>query len=119
MLGPAAGLLMSLLLGLYIWGSASAYLLILGESLRPVLVAVLGEGAWYTSRSAVIAGASTIFILPLCFPRTLTAIAGGRGGRGGARVLPGCPSRQRAAGGAGRAAPCSARWAAQAAAAGD
>jgi amino acid permease len=75
MLGPGASLFMSVVIFLYIWGSATAYLIILGDCFAPLLAGLLGQ-AWYTQRDVVILAISCATILPLCFPRTLSAIAG-------------------------------------------
>jgi len=75
MLGPGASLAMSLIIFIYIWGSAAAYLIILGDCFTPVLTSILGA-AWFTQRDFVILAASSLCILPLCFPRSLTALAG-------------------------------------------
>lgn len=51
-------------------------LIILGDCFQPLLASILGEGSWLAQRDTVIGLISTVFILPLCFPRTLTALAG-------------------------------------------
>lgn len=83
MLGRKAALAMSLVLIAYSYGSATAYLIILGDCFQPMLAGHFGL-VWWTQRSLVIAALASAFMLPLCFPRTLHAISGGRAQRGGA-----------------------------------
>lgn len=66
---------MSVVLFLYIWGSSSAYLIILGDCFQPLLLQAFGD-TWFTKRDMVISFISCACILPLCFPRRLTALAG-------------------------------------------
>lgn len=55
--------------------SCCAYLMVLGDSLHPLLAAVGGD-AWWTQREVLIAIVGSAVILPLCFRRTLGALAG-------------------------------------------
>ncbi|PSC71694.1 AAAP family transporter: amino acid [Micractinium conductrix] len=75
MLGRKASAAMSCVLAVYAYGSATAYLIILGDCFQPMLAAAFGQ-VWWTERDVVIAGMATAFMLPLCFPRTLNAISG-------------------------------------------
>ncbi|KAI3436527.1 hypothetical protein D9Q98_005944 [Chlorella vulgaris] len=73
MLGRGASLAMCLVMFLYPFGSCIAYLVIIGDSFQPLLLAAFGS-AWWTGRSAVIAGVSLTCVLPLCFPTRLGAL---------------------------------------------
>eukprot|EP00887_Chlorella_sp_A99_P007320 scaffold2.g7320.t1 len=93
MLGKKASMAMSIILLLYSFGSSVAYLIILGDCFEPLASrpaaarrrplphrtppakSLLGAGHWYTSRQSVIGLGATAFMLPLCFPTTLGAIA--------------------------------------------
>lgn len=75
MLGRKASLAMSLVLIIYSYGSATAYLIILGDCFQPMLAQTFGQ-VWWTERDLVIFVLATLFMLPLCFPRTLDAISG-------------------------------------------
>lgn len=75
MLGPWVAGAMSLVMFAYIFGSCVAYLIIIGDVFTPLLEGALGA-AWYTQRDVVIAAVSTTLVLPLCFPRSMSAIAG-------------------------------------------
>jgi amino acid permease len=66
---------MCLVMFLYPFGSCIAYLVIIGDSFQPLLLAAFGS-AWWTGRSAVIAGVSLTCVLPLCFPTRLGALKG-------------------------------------------
>lgn len=73
-LGPSASVLLALALLLYLFGSGVAYLVIIGDTVQPVLAHLSGDAAWAT-RSAVISGIGTAVVLPLCLPRTLSAVS--------------------------------------------
>ncbi|KAL4451420.1 hypothetical protein ABPG77_009492 [Micractinium sp. CCAP 211/92] len=75
MLGRKASAAMSVVLIIYSYGSATAYLIILGDCFQPMLEQAFGQ-EWWTERNVVILALSTAFMLPLCFPRTLNAISG-------------------------------------------
>ncbi|KAL4440716.1 hypothetical protein ABPG77_000425 [Micractinium sp. CCAP 211/92] len=66
MLGPAGSLVMIAVVFAYCFGSCIAYLIILGDSFRPLLLEACGD-VWWTSRPAVIVGISSAVILPLSF----------------------------------------------------
>jgi amino acid permease len=74
MLGRKASLAMSIVLIIYSYGSATAYLIILGDCFQPMVAEAFGQ-TWWTARDPVILGLATAFMLPLCFPRTLHAIS--------------------------------------------
>ncbi|EFN58616.1 hypothetical protein CHLNCDRAFT_50436 [Chlorella variabilis] len=78
MLGPAASLTMCFVMFLYPFGSCIAYLVIVGDSFQPLLLAAFGA-AWWTRRAAVITGIGCTCILPLCFPTRLAALKGKSG----------------------------------------
>lgn len=73
MLGPAGGLLMTAVIFAYCFGSCIAYLIIVGDSFRPLLLQAFGD-AWWTSRAATITGISCAVILPLSFKTRLGAL---------------------------------------------
>ncbi|KAL4420656.1 hypothetical protein ABPG75_010312 [Micractinium tetrahymenae] len=75
MLGRKASAAMSIVLIIYSYGSATAYLIILGDCFQPLLEQAFGQ-VWWTERNTVILALSSAFMLPLCFPRTLKAISG-------------------------------------------
>ncbi len=77
MLGRKASALMSLVLLIYGYGSAIAYLIILGDCFHPMFQEAFGD-VWWAARNPVIAIFSTTFMLPLCFPTSLAAISGWR-----------------------------------------
>lgn len=70
MLGPAGSLAMIVVVFAYCFGSCIAYLIILGDSFRPLLLEAFGP-AWWTSRAATIAGIGCAVILPLSFKTQL------------------------------------------------
>lgn len=55
--------------------SCIAYLIIVGDSFRPLLLQAFGD-AWWTSRAATITGISCAVILPLSFKTRLGALKG-------------------------------------------
>lgn len=73
-LGPLASVLLALTLLLYLFGSGVAYLVIIGDTVTPVLERVTGGAGWVT-RTGVISAVGTLVILPLCLPTTLSAVS--------------------------------------------
>ncbi|KAL4457498.1 hypothetical protein ABPG75_012363 [Micractinium tetrahymenae] len=70
MLGPGGSLAMIAVIFAYCFGSCIAYLIIVGDSFRPLLLEAFGH-AWWTSRAATIAGLGCAVILPLSFKTQL------------------------------------------------
>lgn len=78
-LGPSAGTALSVLLYVYLLLSCTAYLIIAGDCLGPLLAGVAGPGAadaWWAGRQVVVAAVGLGVALPLSLPRTLGAVAG-------------------------------------------
>lgn len=77
MLGPRASMFLAGVLMVYLFGSCVAYLIIFGDCLHPLVLGALGDH-WFTHRNAVLPFFSAVLMFPLCLPRTLDAIVGGR-----------------------------------------
>jgi sodium-coupled neutral amino acid transporter 7/8 len=67
-LGPNVSIVVNIVVFVYLYGSAVAYLVILGDCLTPFARLCFGPvGTWYTNRKVLTTVFSTAFILPMCF----------------------------------------------------
>lgn len=67
-LGPKVSVIVNIVVFVYLYGSAVAYLVILGDCLTPFARLFFGSvEAWYTNRKVLTTLFSSAFILPMCF----------------------------------------------------
>lgn len=59
---------------IYQLGSCSAYLIIIGDTISPLLQHGFGEDAFFAGRQFVIIFFAIFIIMPLCFPRNLSSL---------------------------------------------
>ncbi len=68
-LGRKLSAALSATLVVYQLGSCAAYLIIIGDTVGPLLANGFGADAWFASRRVVITFFALVIIMPLCFPR--------------------------------------------------
>ncbi|KIY99600.1 AAAP family transporter: amino acid [Monoraphidium neglectum] len=72
-LGRKTGGVLSGVMVLYLWGSSVAYLVVVSDTFTSLSTMLLGPTAWCSHRVALLA-AFGLVLLPLCFPRNLSAM---------------------------------------------
>lgn len=68
-LGRKLSAALSATLVIYQMGSCAAYLIIIGDTVGPLMANGLGADHWYCSRHVIISFFALVIILPLCYPR--------------------------------------------------
>ncbi len=68
-LGRKLSAALSATLVVYQLGSCAAYLIIIGDTVGPLLAHAFGADAWFANRQFIISFFALAIIMPLCFPR--------------------------------------------------